>query len=579
MNAASSAAPAVATNRGAKPQPPAPFEKPSPGSWTLDLAHCERPVSRFLTGIFEASFARGFRDGFERYGGLLETIEAALVNGFAYTCVRPFGAPAEPKGLPPKAVFKAMMTLHPEIRKRVRRSQEAMESRIWRDDMRRFTTEWAPPVEAHTARLLSAPIEQFNDATLADHLQEIYDHLKDSFFLHHRMNATRIIPVGDFIAHAQQWTGATTLEILTALRGASPDSRKGLAELSEVAALIASDAGLKQRVETDGDAESLIGDLESRTDALGDAVRRWIATVGHQVTGYSPGYPTLRETPTALVESIKAVLAGSRADDAAKAGRVALEKLRARVPAEHREEFDALFEEARFVYYMRDHLCLHSLDSFSATRLALLEAGRRLAARGRIHEPAAAFEATVEELRSMLTDGGGPSADELQRHVEWSRSVTADDVPAVLGPLPGAPPPDDWLPKGVVRMQRAVNAYVEAMMGESKETSSATVVRGLGASGGKRTGTARLVLEPGDFDRISPGDVLVARITTPSYNILLPMLAGIVTDRGGVLSHPAIVSREYGIPGVVGTRNGTSLIPDGAIVEVDGDAGTVRVLS
>jgi len=70
----------------------------------------------------------------------------------------------------------------------------------------------------------------------------------------------------------------------------------------------------------------------------------------------------------------------------------------------------------------------------------------------------------------------------------------------------------------------------------------------------------------------------VTESTTEAFNILLPLLGGIVTDAGGLLSHAAIVSREYGIPGVVGTRQGTSLIPDGARVRVDGIAGEVTVL-
>ena len=66
--------------------------------------------------------------------------------------------------------------------------------------------------------------------------------------------------------------------------------------------------------------------------------------------------------------------------------------------------------------------------------------------------------------------------------------------------------------------------------------------------------------------------------TSEAFNILLPLLGAIVTDSGGLLSHPAIVAREYGIPGVVGTRDATDRIPDGARVRVDGDAGEVTVL-
>jgi pyruvate,water dikinase len=66
--------------------------------------------------------------------------------------------------------------------------------------------------------------------------------------------------------------------------------------------------------------------------------------------------------------------------------------------------------------------------------------------------------------------------------------------------------------------------------------------------------------------------------TTEAFNILLPLLGAIVTDSGGLLSHSAIVAREYCIPGVVGTRDATERIADGARVRVDGDAGEVTVL-
>src|SRR4029450_914030 len=104
------------------------------------------------------------------------------------------------------------------------------------------------------------------------------------------------------------------------------------------------------------------------------------------------------------------------------------------------------------------------------------------------------------------------------------------------------------------------------------------LVRGLAASPGVYEGPARLVAGPTEVDRIVEGGGLVTESTAGGFNILLPLLGAIVTDAGGLLSHAAIVSREYGIPGGVGTREGTSLIPEGARVRVDGDAGEVTVL-
>ena len=106
------------------------------------------------------------------------------------------------------------------------------------------------------------------------------------------------------------------------------------------------------------------------------------------------------------------------------------------------------------------------------------------------------------------------------------------------------------------------------------------MLRGLAASRGVYEGPARRVSRP---FRVRPdrqrGDVLVTESTTEAFNILLPLLGAIVTDSGGLLSHSAIVAREYGIPGVVGTREATERIADGTRVRVDGDAGEVTVLA
>ena len=98
-------------------------------------------------------------------------------------------------------------------------------------------------------------------------------------------------------------------------------------------------------------------------------------------------------------------------------------------------------------------------------------------------------------------------------------------------------------------------------------------------SPGVYEGTARVIRGTSEFGRIEPGDVLVTNSTTTAFNIVLPLLGAIVTDRGGLLSHAAIVAREFGIPGVVGCTDATAVLPDGALVRVDGTAGEVQVIS
>ena len=103
-------------------------------------------------------------------------------------------------------------------------------------------------------------------------------------------------------------------------------------------------------------------------------------------------------------------------------------------------------------------------------------------------------------------------------------------------------------------------------------------LKGTGASAGHARGPARVTLSPDDFARVQPGDIIVCPSSNPSWVPLFTIAAGLVTDTGGVLSHAAVVAREFGLPAVVGTGDATSRIADGRMVELDGATGDVRLL-
>ena len=81
-----------------------------------------------------------------------------------------------------------------------------------------------------------------------------------------------------------------------------------------------------------------------------------------------------------------------------------------------------------------------------------------------------------------------------------------------------------------------------------------------------------------DFEKVTPGDVLVCPITSPVWSMVFPAIGALVCNAGGPLSHPAIIAREFAIPAVVGTKSGTTELVDGLLVSVDGDNGTVTTL-
>jgi pyruvate,water dikinase len=120
-------------------------------------------------------------------------------------------------------------------------------------------------------------------------------------------------------------------------------------------------------------------------------------------------------------------------------------------------------------------------------------------------------------------------------------------------------------------MERAFGS----MMPAAPQDQSGDVIKGAGASSGRVSAPARVLGGPQDFARMVPGDVLVARITTPAWTSLFAMASAVVTDVGGPLSHSSIVAREYGIPAVLGTGVATQRLTSGQRIHVDGDAGTV----
>ena len=108
------------------------------------------------------------------------------------------------------------------------------------------------------------------------------------------------------------------------------------------------------------------------------------------------------------------------------------------------------------------------------------------------------------------------------------------------------------------------------------DTDEDVLVDGLGASPGAVSGNVRIVTKLDHLDQVEDGDVLVTEMTMPDMVPAMKRAAGIVTDEGGMTSHAAIISRELGVPAVVGTTNGTRVLEDSQSITIDGDKGTVR---
>src|SRR6185437_9461611 len=152
------------------------FTPPGPGSWQHDAVHFPRPMTKLFAEVFPACFDAGFREGVRVYGGLLETLEFKPVHGFNFFAPRPVGAPKDAKGHPPKIVFKALLTLHPEIRRRVASARETFTTRRWREDLRLWDEDRKPAsLRAHRA-LQAVDPATLDTKALHAHVEKCFEH-------------------------------------------------------------------------------------------------------------------------------------------------------------------------------------------------------------------------------------------------------------------------------------------------------------------------------------------------------------------------------------------------------------------
>ena len=533
------------------------FAPPGPGSWELDPVHFPRPVTRYWAEMHPEPFGLGYGDFMAYYGLPLQTRLTAYPNGFCYGQMQP---------VPPDAF--------PD---RIQRAAEVFARKVWRDQAKEWEEVRKPAsVQAHLEVQAIDP-EQLTDDALVGYLRRCREHHAAMIRQHMGLTGTAVIPPGDFLAHARAWTGLPTVQLLGLMRGASPISGGGSPQHAALVTAYRADAAARAALEADDDPAALLERLRREPTAAGQALDDYLDFVGYRLLdGFDISGRFALEMPDVLLRSIRTAIdeTGAEADIDAQVAEV-----RSHVPEQHREEFDALLAEARLGYRVRDERGVYSdIWASGLMRRAALAAGRRLAARGRVHDPEHFVFADIDEMCAMLEGSPTPTAEELAARLAYCQTYTAKDAPAHLGDDPMPPPDPSTLPPPMQRLMAAVGIAIGEMFGSSEDEHQVTVIRGLAASSGVREGIARRVAGPADFDRIQQNDVLLTEATTEAFNILLPLLSAIITDSGGALSHAAIVAREYGIPGVVGTRDATERIADGTRVRVDGDAGTVTVL-
>jgi rifampicin phosphotransferase len=533
------------------------FDPPGRGRWQREVAHFPRGQTPLYRAIYAPASADGMRASLARYGVAGSHLQMAYVNDFSYVRLVPLiETPRALASRPaPKAATWLLTRLVPRFRQRTRAARIAFETRVWRDDDRRWRDAQRPAFEAANLALQDEPVDAMDDRELIDHIQRALDNLRNGIRVHFDLAIVNLITVGDFLVAAKA-EGIEPEVAVSLLQGSSPASAEVVAMLEPVA----------RAAVTAGRPVTTLDDLRSLGPEAATALDGYLLRFGHRVVAaYDIDQATLHEQPHLIVNAVRMLTRGAKDSPPTES-----------VPApDVPDRLAGPLAEARAGYGLRDDNSGPTLHwPAGLARRAALEAGARLVDRGGLHAPEHAFELQPAELVAAL-DGASPDADAMAARAARRRANLTLDPPATLGS--DEPIPD--LSAAPAPLRRAAAAILIAFSLFDTDPKDDPLV-GTGIGDRIVRGRARVAADPADaLAVLEPGDVLVVPFTTPAYNAVLPIVSGLIVEEGGAISHAAIVARELDIAAIIGIRGATRHIPDGAEVELDPKHGRVRVVN
>ena len=380
---------------------------------------------------------------------------------------------------------------------------------------------------------------------------------------------------------ARQFPSADHAGLHNSLLRALPNLPSGIPALKlwELSRIVRADRRLLDLIGTRANADAL---RAIRHDpifhAFGEAFDRFIEDWGFRCSGeLMLTAPTFQEEPERLLEIIKVYVgmddgspaeqlveqAAERESETARLARdLRQRRLISFVPLLHQwHGLAVLVRWTQRSIVLRERARLKQALLYSRLRRIALMLGTRLVRESHLSQPDDIFFLTVEEIDDVIT-GSAMFPKAVADLVALRRTAHAD-----LSTI--APPDSMRLAPGEYWTPREVSALVPS-------EASTPNFSGLGVCGGRATARAAVLNDVSDAHLLQPGDVLVTRQTDPGWAVVFPLISGLIMERGGMLSHGAIIAREFGIPSVVGISDATRLIPHGSRVHIDGDLGLVR---
>ena len=554
---------------------PQPIEAPSefpvawdqPGDemllWEQDRTHAPRQMVPLDYDLMFANFMRGMTFAFRHYGIPVQAVRSRRINTYFYSATVPELGPPEEMGAKQakaeEAVGRAMASL----------------GELWHDEL-------LPEIQRHLDVMASRDVAMLTDADLHGVLADTIDRARRLAEIHMQIVFPAYLAISEFEElYNDLFAPEDKFEAHRLLQGLPNKTVEFGHELWKLSRSARWSPGVMEVLEQEP-AERVVGALRRAYGGRRFLVEltAYLQEYGHRSSMWGLAGKTWIEDPTPVIKNLKDYtqqpdsespirelerLAAER-EEAIAAARERL----AGYPGPVRDQFELMLKAGQEgVVISEDHGFYIDSAGVTQIRRVVLETGRRLAIAAAINRHEDVFMLTSDELLDGLADPAGAEYIDMvaERYDELERYADITPPPA-LGSLPPGPPPESAMTRLMVKFSGAPVAPSE----------DASEVRGSAGSAGKVVGVARVVSSLEDAARIQPGEILVAQTTAPPWTPLFASVAAVVTDSGGMLSHCAVVAREYAIPAVVGTGNATTAIADGQTIEVDGDEGVVRIL-
>lgn len=540
--------------------------------WFYDDLHCPNPISPMYFDIggwwgptceymyrrFGAPFGKGWI--------------GKKVNGYVYSAV----VPRDPEEAARIAPYYGMVM-----------PTYAREFLGW------WKERYLPEVKRNFEYLDSFPTETATLPELMIFLEEALDIQERHFRLHWILNLAQFQASMDFNAAVREVIGEVSPELLGRIMISTEDrnwdSIEGMWKLKE---RVKADADLRAAFESGDLARAIVSALEAteKGRAFMADVREYAREFGVKAIHTHEYVNRLWvEDVSPIVETIRgyldtdydfpAVFEAVKKDQAA-----AIAQLRQMIPStatpEQKAKLDQALELAVSMMPLTpDHHFYFDQGTYARMRLVFLAIGRRLVKMGLLDDPEDVFYLTYEQLRWYVSNprtAENPQGFDGKAIVKQERRAR-DQAWKVR--------PRDWI--GTVSHWSLYQEPYKTLWGyperfvraAEKAAEPLDVVKGLPAAAGIAEGVVRVVRGPEDFDRVKKGEIMVCVMTNPAWVVVFTKIAAVVCDAGGVLAHPAVVAREFGIPAVVGTTNATLRIKTGDRVRVNGHTGVVEILS